>query len=253
MPAFLEGIPSSRLEQAETLEAILLAYATGEPEDERAYAQLRRKFIDDGELRDLLPSFVKTYRSLEAFWPFIKRTSASYAGRREFISKAFTPLIDYLEGRNGAPSDKVASNVLESFDAESVHAAWNKALARRNSDPEGAITSARTLLEAVSKRILDECGEAYSDSDDLPKLYNKAAKALNLAPSQHTEDAFKSILGGAMTVVNGIGTVRNRLSDAHGRGGKSPVRPAPRHASLAVNMAGAMATFLVETFQEQSE
>lgn len=63
------------------------------------------------------------------------------------------------------------------------------------------------------------------------------------------------ILGGATTLVNGIGTLRNRLSDAHGQGvsreTRLPVRPSPRHASLAVNTAGAMATFLVETFQER--
>ncbi|WP_246705776.1 abortive infection family protein [Rhizobium leguminosarum] len=50
-----------------------------------------------------------------------------------------------------------------------------------------------------------------------------------------------------MTLVNGIGTLRNRLSDAHGGGGSLPVRPSPRHASLAVNTAGAVATFLLET------
>jgi hypothetical protein len=44
------------------------------------------------------------------------------------------------------------------------------------------------------------------------------------------------------------GTLRNRIGDAHGRGGK-PVQPAPRHAALAVNLAGAMATFIVETWQ----
>jgi len=59
------------------------------------------------------------------------------------------------------------------------------------------------------------------------------------------------ILGGAMNLVNGIGTLRNRMSDAHGRGGKMPVKPLPRHASLAVNTAGAIATFLVETYLER--
>jgi len=33
-----------------------------------------------------------------------------------------------------------------------------------------------------------------------------------------------------MNLVNGIGTLRNRLSDSHGRGGPLPVRPSPRHA-----------------------
>nr|WP_247876823.1 abortive infection family protein [Ochrobactrum sp. CM-21-5] len=140
---------------------------------------------------------------------------------------------------------------METFDVDGVHAVWTKAITRRNTDPEGAITVARTLLETVTKRILDKSGEAYSDKDDLPKLYASAARILNLAPNQHTEEPIKAILGGAMNLVNGIGTLRNRLSDSHGRGGKLPVRPSPRHASLAVNTAGAIATFLVETFLER--
>ena len=124
-------------------------------------------------------------------------------------------------------------------------------MSRRFSDPEGAITVARTLLETVCKRICDENGVTYADKDDLPKLYSLAAASLNLAPSQHAEEPIKAILGGAMNLVNGIGTLRNRLSDAHGRGGPLPVKPSPRHASLAVNMAGTMATFLVETHLEK--
>lgn len=63
-------------------------------------------------------------------------------------------------------------------------------------------------------------GGGYSEKDDLPKLYSLTAKALNLAPDRHTAEPIKAILGGAMTMVNGLGTLRNRLSDAHGRGGK---------------------------------
>jgi hypothetical protein len=188
---------------------------------------------------------------LNAFWPYIKNEAGTYAERRQIISGAFTPLMDHLEGKAAAPSDAVASDTLQTFDAEGVHAVWTKALSRRNTDPEGAITVARTLLETVAKRILDETEQSYSDKDDLPKLYSMAAKALNLAPDQHTEEPIKAILGGAMNLVNGIGTLRNRLSDAHGRGGKLPVRPSSRHASLAVNTAGAIATFLVETLGER--
>jgi hypothetical protein len=95
---------------------------------------------------------------------------------------------------------------------------------------------------------LNEAGIAYDEAEDLPGLYGKVARQLNLAPSQHTEEAFRRILGACHTVVETIGTLRNRIGDAHGRGGK-PVRPAPRHATLAVNLAGAMATFIVETWQ----
>lgn len=243
-----DDIPTNPLERVEMMEGILIACATGGSGDNHIYAELRRHFMNDPRIRELLPKFVRTYRNLDAFWPYIKGEAGSYAERREIISRAFTPLMDHLEGRNSTPVDKISSEVLQSFDAEGVHVVWAKALERRSNDPEGAITIARTLLETVTKRILDERGLSYSDKDDLPKLYHSAAQALNLAPSQHTEEPIKAILGGAMNLVNGIGTLRNRLSDSHGRGGRLPVRPSPRHASLAVNTAGAVATFLVETF-----
>ena len=96
------------------------------------------------------------------------------------------------------------------------------------------------------KRIPDEAGESYGD-EDLPKLYGKTARVLNLALSQHTEETSRGILGGVHSVVLNLGTLRNRIVDAHGQG-RNAVRPAPRHASLAVNLAGSMATFLIETW-----
>ena len=232
------------------MEGIMVACATGGSTDNHIYEYLRRDFVNDPAIRGLLPSFVRTYRNLDAFWPFIKDEAGTYAKRRQIISEAFTPLIDHLEGRLAAPIDTSASEALRSFDADGVHAVWAKALERRNTDPEGAITVARTLIETVSKRILDEGQREYTEKDDLPKLYRAAAESLNLAPNQHSQEAIKTILGGAMTMVNGLGTLRNKLSDSHGRGGL-PVKPSARHASLAVNTAGAIATFLVETYNER--
>lgn len=244
-------LPTDPLERASMLENLLVARATGDmTASSHDYEQLRRDFIADPDTKDLLPPFVRTCRSLDVFWPFIKERAGTYADRRRLIGEAFTPLVDHLEGRNRVPSDAIVSYALQSFDADAVHSVWSKALSRRNTDPEGAITLARTLLETVCKRILDDIPLTYSDKEDLPKLYSVTAKALNLAPDQHTEEPIKAILGGAMTLVNGIGTLRNRLSDSHGRGGK-PVKPSPRHASLAVNTAGAIATFLVETYLDK--
>lgn len=131
-----------------------------------------------------------------------------------------------------------------------MHQVWARALERRADDPEGAITSARTLLEAVCKHILDESCAQYDDSADLPKLYRATAEALDLAPSQQSEDNLKRIFGGCQTVVENLGSLRNKLSDAHGKG-KSLTKPAPRHAELAVNLSGAIAMFLVETWEVQ--
>ncbi len=233
------------------LENLLVARATGDMSaNSLIYEYLRGEFVADAILKPLLPDFVRTCRTLSIFWPFIKGKAATYAERRRYIAEAFSPLMDRLEGANRAPGDAVMSDVMITFDADGVHAVWEKALRRRSSDPEGAITLARTLLETVCKRVLDELNQTYSDREDLPKLYSATAKALKLAPEQHSEDAIKAILGGAITVVNGIGTLRNKLSDSHGRGGL-PVRPTAGHASFGVNMAGAVATFLVETYRDQ--
>jgi hypothetical protein len=245
----MDDIPDTWLECAQMMEGILLAACEGKKDNDRAYQRLRQQFMQDSVLKPLLPDFVRTRRDLGAFWPFIKEKFPSYAQRRQFVRDAFLPLYEHLEGTEKIPVDEVADDVLAKFDPEGVHAVWRKAVARRHSDPEGAITSARTLLETVCKKILDKQGVPYDEKDDLPALYRKVALTLDIAPSQYTEETFKRILGGCTNVVEGLGTLRNKAGDAHGQGG-NPVRPDARHAQLAVNLAGAMATYIVETWRD---
>jgi hypothetical protein len=151
-----------------------------------------------------------------------------------------------------SPADAIISVALESFDREGVYKVWTKAIDRRSSDPDGAITSARTLLESVCKHILEKNGTTYAQTADLPALYHAAAEVLVLAPNQQTEMTLKRMLGSCQQVVNTLGELRNKVGDAHGMG-TQPAKPALRHASLAVNLAGAMAMFLVETATRQRE
>lgn len=245
-----KSLPDTPLERAVLLQHILLNRATKPDGDDQVYKRLRAEFMEGANTRALLPPFVRTCRDLGQFWSFISETRG-WEPRRKIIYAGFRPLLDYLEGTNRAPADASISDALATFDPEGVHAAWGKALQRRQADPEGAITMARTLLETVCKRILEEAGEAYKDTDDLPVLYGTASKKLNLAPSQHTEETFKAILGNCHQIVERLGTLRNKIGDAHGKGGK-PVKPGGRHAHLAVNLAGTMATFLVETWQARA-
>ncbi|MAZ18841.1 MAG: hypothetical protein CL535_21260 [Ahrensia sp.] len=152
----------------------------------------------------------------------------------------------------GSPSDRDISIILSAFDIDTVHTRWQQALDRRESDPEGAITLARTLLEDVCKWIITEADEEYLEKDDLPALYKKLAKVINLAPDNHTEAIFRQILGSCQSVVESLGALRNKISDAHSRGPKR-AKPAPRHAQLAVNLAGTMATFLVSTWETKKQ
>ena len=239
------------LERAEFLQSIVRTVATSGGYDDPDYKLLRRYFIEKPELSEVIPSFIRTSRDTPQFWSFIKNKLRTYQERREFIWSEFAPLMDLLEGKDFKPSDLAISDGLKSFNEDGIHAIWSKALERRKTDPEGAITMARTLMESVCKHILDSSDVVYEkDKIELPDLYKLTSKELNIAPSQHTEDIFKQILGGVSSVVNGLGALRNRLGDAHGKG-KAQIRPAQRHAQLAVNLAGATALFLIETWQSK--
>lgn len=233
------------LEKVESLKNMLVSKATGGQPQERDYKQLRLELLNEPGVAQKLPQFVRTCRDLMEFWGVISKIE-KYAPRREHIRQQFDPVLSLLESEVRAPSDTSSNAIIGQVNSANVHNAWRKALERRASDPEGAITAARTLLETVCKHILDEMNITYDDSMDLPKLHALVAKQLNLAPSQHSERVFKQILGGCHSVVEGLGALRNRLSDAHGIG-RGAVRPAPRHAELAVNLAGTMATFLIAT------
>lgn len=233
-------------EQLEVFQSLLISQSTGGAANNEEYQKLREFVVNHALLKNVAPKFLRTCRNTDQFWSFIKLEFPTYAQRRRYIWDEFSPLFERLDGDKATPSDQSVAATLKQFDTETVHQLWLKALERRETDAEGAITLARTLLEAVCKHILDEHGVSYQAESDLPGLFKMAAKALNLAPSQHSEPIFKQILGGCTSVVEGLGAMRNRLSDAHGQG-KNPVRPAPRHAELAVNLSGTMATFLVAT------
>jgi len=250
--AFVHRPSLTLVSEVEALQHMLLSHATGRTASVVKYQAARERLLSIARIKAKLPQFVHTCRDLDQFWGFIKAKFDHYAERREHIWSGFRPLLEMLDAESRAPGDDTVSATLTTIDSDHVQEAWHKALERRATDPAGAITAARTLLESACKHVLDERGVDYGDGMDLPKLYRLVAEELNLAPSQHTEKIFKRILGGCQAVVEGLGAVRNKLSDAHG-GGRSSVKPSSRHAQLAVNLSGAMATFLVSTLEARSK
>lgn len=238
----------SKFEQAEYLQNLLVNHATGGTENNAHYHILRNIFLTEQSTKNILPSWVRTNRNLDQFWQFIKRQYPSYAERREFIWDSFNPLLEHLESSKHSPAEGPISEVFMNYNKDEVQDIWNRALERKATDPKGAITLARTMLESVCKHILDEKEISYKDSEDLSQLYTKTSKCLNLSPAQHTDEIFKQILGGCNSVVLGLSGMRNKVGDAHAQGKKN-IRVERRHAELAVNLAGAMSMFLIETLQ----
>ncbi|MCD6456995.1 MAG: abortive infection family protein [Methanophagales archaeon] len=236
----------------ELLQNTLVAMSTQDEYETGDYQKLRTELLSHTELRELTPEFIVTCRNKSYFWQFIKNKFAHYSERRQFIWKSFSPLLNYIEQIDSSPSDQITKDSIEKSGHSFITSQWQKCLERRSSDPEAAITSARTLLETVLKHVLDNLSIEYDHGDDLQKLYRKTAKELNLSPEQHKEEVFKQILGGMLSAVNGLASLRNRYGDAHGQGIKY-IRPSERHAKLAVNLAGTMASFIYETYEKNQD
>jgi Abortive infection C-terminus len=102
-------------------------------------------------------------------------------------------------------------------------------------DYYGAITNARSLLEAVLIEIEHE-------------LDSSVAKLMNLGPERkEVSDTLKQILSGLNSIVSGLAGLRNKMSDAH----VATYKPSKHHAKLAVNAAKTVSDFLLESKQYQ--
>lgn len=118
-------------------------------------------------------------------------------------------------------------------------------------DYDGAITNARSLLEAVLVDLEASNGENVIAYDgDLPKLYRRVGKYLNLDPANpELDNPFKQVLSGLISVVTGLSGLSNKLGDRHAR----TYKPAKHHAVLVVNASKTLANFLFATHAYRAE
>ncbi|MEH2089126.1 abortive infection family protein [Nostoc sp.] len=118
-------------------------------------------------------------------------------------------------------------------------------------DFDGAITNARSLVEAVLSAIEKEFDHNPPESDgNLPKLYKRVQKHLNLSPGQESlAECLRQILSGLTSIVSGLATLRNTMSDSH----VISYKPLEHHARLAVNSAKTLCDFLFETKEYQMQ
>ena len=141
------------------------------------------------------------------------------------------------------PVDETLADLFERISSHSIREKWEKALNRRVTDPSGAITAARALLETTLKWIIEQRGRIPTDNNK--ELFSKAIDALGLVvkgkPIEKTIEGLNSIIWG-------IGDMRNKHGDAHGAASDA-ISPTKSEAGLCVNLAGAAALYLLEEFE----
>lgn len=121
----------------------------------------------------------------------------------------------------------------------------DKGLQRVGTDPQGAVTTARTVLESTLKYIASHKNIELGKKDDLSVMYKKVANKIGLAPTESTEDILKQVLGGCSGIVSGIGALRNQIGDAHGS--EEAIKLGVEYARLSINVSGSISIFLLES------
>jgi hypothetical protein len=119
----------------------------------------------------------------------------------------------------------------------------------REEDYDGAITNARSVVEAVLSDVESRLDPAPPPYDgDMARLYKRVQKVLNLDPERpDISDSLRQLLRGLVNIIGGLAPLRNKMGDAHVRSYK----PGRHHAKLAVNAAKTLLDFVYDSFEYQ--
>jgi hypothetical protein len=167
---------------------------------------------------------------------------------RQFFENPIRPIA--LPGTTDPAIERQLLSALNTAESEAVREAWTKVQQRLQEDPEGAITTARSLLEAGCKFVLEDRGDTAEEVSDLPRLYRRAAEHLKLDARGEINESLRRVLAACAAIVDGVAHLRNRLSDAHGKNRRS-AKPGRRHAEFIVLIAAAMTALMLSSLDAQ--
>lgn len=116
-------------------------------------------------------------------------------------------------------------------------------------DNDGAITNARSLVEAVLIAIEKEFDkDAPSYDGNMPRLHKRVQKHLNLSPDNDSiSQSLKQTLTGFVSIIDGLSGLSNKMGDRHAR----EYKPSKHHAVLLVNSAMTFSNFIFDTYAYQ--
>jgi len=119
----------------------------------------------------------------------------------------------------------------------------------QEADYNGAVTNARSLIEAVFIEIIEriEMMEVKNDGN-LDNLWSRTKKAMKLELDKASmPDSVFQILSGIDTAVKGLAGLSNLAGDRHA----TKFKTRKHHAKLAVNLSLAISDFLFDSLEYQ--
>ncbi|KUJ01657.1 hypothetical protein AR275_31120 [Stenotrophomonas maltophilia] len=209
----------------------------GTPEEVKRFQPIANAVMhakDMGYIRDAI-SIVDACSGQRYFTAVITTGGLTYHGE-EALADEIGPgtLIEELVGEISASDNMTA-----------LRHNWDRAIERSRNDPMGSITAANSFLESVMKWIVEQSGQPVPENRR--KLFELTVKLVSDGlPGQDSD-----IVGHFDTIMREIGSLRSKIGDAHGStSAKRP--PSSSQAMLSVNLAGSLALYLLDSFDEQN-
>lgn len=143
---------------------------------------------------------------------------------------------------------ETSSTIGHEFVAEQIEKCQHKI---SSDDFNGAITNARTLVEAILIHVIEviEKQEVKNDGNVL-NLWSRAKKALKIdLKKDEVPDFVFQIISGLDTSLNGLAALSNNAGDRHANKFKTK----RHHAKLSVNLAMTLSDFLVDVLNERQK
>ncbi|ACC99002.1 hypothetical protein Emin_1454 [Elusimicrobium minutum Pei191] len=143
------------------------------------------------------------------------------------------------------PLIKKIKNIDHDFIAEQIKKSEEKL---DKNDFDGAITNARSLVEAILCYIAKNLDIKLPEYDgDLFKLYKTIRKDLKLEITDDMDNILKQIITGLSSIISGLSGLSNKMGDRHVR----QYKPNKHHAKLAVNVSQIFCEFLLDSYEYQ--
>lgn len=120
---------------------------------------------------------------------------------------------------------------------------WATCETRMLSNPPGAITAARTMLETLLTTIITERGAEPDGSGELGKLLKQTEDAIGFQRKNRQPE--HQVLSGLANVINGLSAISNAAGDRHGLVQGQSIDD-PSVASLCVNAAGTIGLAMID-------
>jgi hypothetical protein len=193
--------------------------------------------------RGLIEALLVDLRALDCFTSGVVDSEVVRRVKSAFAEQGFD-LTDAGELRTLGPVD-LSTGGRAALDEQLTR------LVRAEDDPALALGSAKDLLEAIAKFVLDELSWPHGDKDDFHKLWHFARERLGLLPQAAgpAQAQVREILQSAWSIASKVNEMRNDHGTGHGR--ILPTGVTPEIAQMVIREACSVAELVLTTLDRQ--